>query len=215
MNIEMSKEDLIKFYQAHIFGNETIIPDYIKREMQRTQFRKFGGEYGFGFLLLKIEDTTLIGHGGGYPGFVTQSGFIQDQKIVVVILSNAVDGSVDSLLIGIVKILNKLNKNKEEFLVKEQKDKPDFSSIIGFYGSGDWGTPLYSQIGSKLVSITPKLDNPLEGFTIYKQEQDLKFTIPKGFPSSGQPFEFIDGSEGEKILIDAHQGKYPRFKFTY
>ena len=208
-------EDLIKFYQAHMFGNETLIPDYIKREMQRTQFKKFGGEYGFGFFLLKIGDTTLIGHGGGYPGFTTQSGLIQDQKIVVVILSNAVDGSVGILLNGIVKILNKLKKNREKFLVKEKEDRPDFSNIIGFYGSGDWDTPLYSQIGSKLVSIAPVLDNPLEFFIIYKHDKDFKFTIPKGFPSSGQPFEFVDGSDGEKILIDAHQGKIIRFKFKY
>ena len=186
-------EDLTKFYQAHMFGNETLIPDYIKREMQRTQFKKFEGEYGFGFFLLKVGETTLIGHGGGYPGFVTQSGLIQDQKIVVVILSNAVDGSVDILLNGIVRILNKLKKDKEKFLEKEQEDRPDFSSIIGFYGCGDWGTPLYSQIGSKLVSIAPMLENPLDAFIIYKHKQDFKFTIPKGFPSSGQALPFFPG----------------------
>ncbi|MFX0081700.1 MAG: serine hydrolase domain-containing protein [Candidatus Hodarchaeota archaeon] len=208
-------EDLTKFYQAHMFGNEILIPDYIKREMQRTEFKEFEGEYGFGFFLQKIGESTLVGHGGGYPGFVTQSGLIQDQKIVVVILSNAVDGSADILLNGIVGILNKLKKDKEKFLVKEQEDRSDFSSIIGFYGSGDWATPLYSQIGSKLVSIAPGLDNPIEIFIIYEHDQGFKFIIPKGFPWSGQPFEFIDGLKGEKILIDAHKGKLFRFYFKY
>jgi len=207
-------EDLIKFYQAHMFGNDTLIPDYIKREMQRTQFKIKKGEYGFGFLLLKIGDTIVVGHGGGFPGFLTQSGLIQDQKIVLVILSNAVDGPTGVLFNGIVGILNKLKENKEEFLVKEQEKRPDFSSIIGFYAS-DWGTSLYSQIGSKLVRILPDLDNPLELFAIFKHDQGFKFIIPEDILASGQPFEFIDDSEGEKILIDNHQGKVLRFKFEY
>lgn len=207
-------EDLIKFYQAHMFGNDTLIPDYIKREMQRTQFKRNKGEYGLGFILEKIGGTTLIGHSGGFPGFFTQSGLIQDQKIVIVILSNAVDGPARVLLNGIVGILNKLKKNREKFSIKEQEKRPDFSRIIGFYAN-DWGTTLYSQIGSKLVKILPNLDNPLEFFVIFKHDQSFKFIIPEDFPFSGQYFEFIDDSKGEKILIDSHRGKSFRFEFKY
>ena len=209
-------EDLIKFYQAHLFGNDTLFPDYIKREMQRTQFKRKGDEWGLGFSLAKIGDTTLVGHGGGFPGFITQSGLIQDQKITLVILSNAVDGPVLILRNGIIGILNKLKKNREEFLVKEKEKRPDFSGIIGFYAN-DWGTSLYSQIGSKLVAISPGLDNPLEFFAIFKHDQDFKFTIPKDFPlySPGQPIEFIDDSLGEKIVVDSHKGKIFPFKFKY
>lgn len=209
-------EDLIKFYQAHLFGNDTLFPDYIKREMQRTQFKRNGDERGLGFALSQIGDSTLIGHGGRYPGFITQSGLIQDQKLVIVVLTNAVDGPALILINGIVGILNKLKQDREKFAVKEQENITDFSGIIGFYAN-DWGTSLYSQIGAKLVAISPGLDNPLEFFVIFKHDQNFKFTNPKDFPfySPGQPFEFIDDSEGEKVLIDSHQGKIFRFKFTY
>ena len=207
-------EDLIKFYQAHMFGNDTLFPDYIKREMQRTQFKGKILERGLGFSIEKIGNTTIIGHGGGHPGFITQSGLMQDQKIVIVVLSNAVDGPAYILLSGIVRILNKLKKNKEEFLAKEQENRPDFSSIIGFYAS-DWTTSFYSQIGSKLVEILPGLDNPLEYFVIFKHDQGYKFINPKDAYSPGQSFEFIDDPKGEKILIDSHQGKIYRFKFRY
>ncbi|MHA1931860.1 MAG: hypothetical protein ACW96X_04920, partial [Promethearchaeota archaeon] len=94
--------------------------------------------------------------------------------------------------------------------------RPDFSGIIGFYAN-DWGTSLYSQIGSKLVAISPDLDNPLEFFAIFKHDQDFKFTMPKDFPlySPGQPIEFKDDSEGGKILVDSHKGKVFPFKFKY
>ncbi|MHA1212530.1 MAG: serine hydrolase domain-containing protein, partial [Candidatus Heimdallarchaeota archaeon] len=31
--------DMINFYQGHFFGNDILFPDYIKREMQRIQFK--------------------------------------------------------------------------------------------------------------------------------------------------------------------------------
>jgi CubicO group peptidase (beta-lactamase class C family) len=198
-------EDLIKFYRAHIFGNDVLFPDYIKREMQRTQFKGKILEKGLGFSIEKIGDTTLVGHSGGFPGFITQSGLIQDQKLVIVVLTNAVDGPAFILLSGIVRILNKIKKDEKKFLVKEQKGKPDFSSIIGFYAN-DWTTSLYSQIGSKL-----------DYFIIFKHDQGYKFINPKEFPAyaPGQSFEFIDDPEGEKIVMDNHQGKKFPFKFNY
>jgi CubicO group peptidase (beta-lactamase class C family) len=209
-------EDLIKFYQAHMFGNDVLFPDYLKREMQRTQFKGKILEKGLGFALEKIGNSTIIGHGGGFPGFITQSGIIQDQKIVIVALTNAVDGPAYTLLSGIVRILNKLKKDKEKFLVKDQETIPDFSSIIGFYAT-EFGTTLYSQIGSKLVGIAPGLDNPLEFFSIFKHEKDYKFISPTEPPTyaPGQSIEFIDDPKGEKILIDSHQGKVSRFEFKY
>jgi CubicO group peptidase (beta-lactamase class C family) len=209
-------EDLILFYQAHLFGNDTLFPDFIKREMQRTQFKREGDEWGLGFSLATIGDIALVGHGGGFPGFITRSCLIQDEKIILVILSNAVDGPALILRNGILGILNKLKGNKVEFSVKEKEKKPDFSSIVGFYAN-DWATSLYSQIGSKLVAISPDLDNPMEFFAIFKHDQGLKFMFPKDFPlySPGQPIEFIDDSDGGKILVDSHQGKVLPFKFKY
>jgi hypothetical protein len=135
---------------------------------------------------------------------------------VIVVLTNAVDGPAFILLSGIVRILNKIKKDEKKFLVKEQKGKPDFSSIIGFYAN-DWTTSLYSQIGSKLVGIAPGLDNPLDYFIIFKHDQGYKFINPKEFPAyaPGQSFEFIDDPEGEKIVMDNHQGKKFPFKFNY
>ena len=87
-------------------------------------------------------------------------------------------------------------------------------TTMQFYAS-DYNTSLFSQIGSKFVGISPGLDNPLDDFTIFKHDQGLKFIIPKEAYSPGQSIEFIDDPKGEKIIIDSHQGKVFRFKFTY
>ncbi len=211
-------EDLIKFYQAHIYGNNILFPDYIKREMQRIQFKSKKADWGLGFsiTLLPKDDIKIAGHGGGYPGFITRSGLIQDKKIIVVVLTNAVNGPALTLFMGINKILQELDKNKEKFQQKTDEIVPNMKDIVGFYIS-DWGPSLFSQIGSKLVVIGPGDDEPVEFMQIYKHEKDHKFIAPKDLPfaSPGQEVEFVDGPDGEKIFVDSHGGKYKRFSFSY
>lgn len=214
-------EDLIKFYRAHIFENDVLFPDYIKREMQRVQFKDKTVDRGIGFGILeakggKIETTKIVGHGGGYPGFITQSGLSQKDKVVIVVLTNAVDGPAVTLALGINGILAHLKKEKEKFKLEKDKPVPDFKDIIGFYSS-DWGISLFSQIGPKLVGLGPRDENPVEFMATYDHKEGHKFVAPKEFPfaSPGQEMEFVEGLDGEKIFMDSHRGKSKRYRFSY
>lgn len=211
-------EDLIKFYQAHILGKDILFPDYIKREMQRIQYKAEKADWGLGFSISELQDfRKIVGHGGGYPGFITRSGLVQDKKIIVVVLTNAVNGPALTLFQGILKIINLVTKKeKEKFKQKTEETIKDFKDVIGFYIS-DWGVSLFSQIGTKLVLIGPAADDPAELLQIYKHDRDYKFIAPKDLPfaSPGQPVEFIDGLDGEKIFVDSHKGKAKRFKVEY
>ena len=209
-------EDLIKFYQAHFYGNDILFPDYIKREMQRIQFKGKTADRGLGFGIANLSDKPLVGHGGGYPGFITRSGLIQDDKLIFVVLTNAINGPAFILLNGIYKIFEFLEKKKEKFQLKENEELLDLKDIVGFYES-DWGTSLFSQIDSKLVLISPSADNPAEFMQIYEHKEAYTFTEPKeqSFASPGQDIEFIDGPDGKKIFVDSHGGKNKRFEFSY
>ncbi len=216
-------EDLIKFFQAHIFGNDILFPDYIKREMQRVHFKGENVERGLGFAIEvakgdKIGSTNLVGHSGGYPGFITRSWLIQKDKTIIVVLTNAEDGPASTLALGINGILAYLKNQKEKFKIEKDKLYPDYNDIIGFYYMQNRGyISLFSQIGSKLVGIGPRDANPGEFITVYEHKEGHKFINPKDFPlsSPGQVVEFIDASDGEKIFIDSHGGKHFRYKFSY
>lgn len=209
-------EDLIKFYKAHILGNNVLFPDYIKREMQRIQFKAKTADWGLGFGITALPDVKIVGHGGGYPGFITRTGLIQEQKIVIAVLTNAIDGPALTLFNGIKNILGQLEKKKKELEAKPNEAVPDFKDITGFF-AGEWGVSLFSQIGHKFVAISPAADNPVEIFEIYKHEDGNKFTLSKEYPfgSPGQKIDFIDGPDGEKIFIDSHGGKSKRFNYKY
>ncbi|MCE7737300.1 MAG: beta-lactamase family protein [Candidatus Heimdallarchaeota archaeon] len=213
--LSSTADDLIKFYKAHIFGNDILFPDYIKREMQRTQFTQNGENRGFGFGVAKFGGLEFVGHGGGYPGFITRSGLNQKHKMIIVALTNAVDGPALTLAMGIGKLIDYVLKNKMKFKTEDKKIEVDFNDIIGFYAS-DWGTSLYSQISDKLVSISPSLDNPLEFLQIYEQQDDLNFKVPDKpmFDSPGQTFSFIDDQDGEKAIKSAG-AEIKRFHYSY
>jgi len=214
--LSSTTEDLIKFYQGHIFGNDILFPDYIKREMQRIQFKSKMADWGLGFSITSLPNFEIAGHGGGYPGFITKSGIIQDQKIIVVVLTNAINGPALTLFLGINKIFDKLAKEKEKLEAKPEEKILEMKDIIGFY-ENDWGISLFSQIGSKLVLIGPSDDNPAEFIQIYEHKEGHKFIAPKEppFASPGQEIEFVDGPDKEKIFVDSHGGKNKRFEYTY
>ncbi|NHJ87753.1 MAG: beta-lactamase family protein [Asgard group archaeon] len=209
-------EDLIKFYQGHFLGNDKLFPDYIKREMQRVHFKSKLTDWGLGFSIAKIDDDLLVGHGGGYPGFITRSGIIAGKKIILVVLTNAIDGPAATLLWGINKIINYVIQKEEKFESIPEKELPDLSDVIGFYES-EWGISLFDQIGSKLVLIGPSADNPTEGMKIYNHKENLAFISPDEpyNASPGELVEFIDGPDGQKIFVDSHKGKSNQFKYEY
>jgi CubicO group peptidase (beta-lactamase class C family) len=208
-------DDLIKFYKAHQFGNDVLFPDYIKREMQSTQFHIKDFERGLGFSIIRSGDDRLVGHGGGYPGFITLSRLNQDQKLILVVLTNAIDGPAYTLLEGIEKIIQEITDKKDKFQSTTDENSDDFEDIVGFYAS-DWGTILFSHIGSRLVSINPGLDNPVEFFQVYEHKQANQFINPRepSFASPGQLIEFVEGPDGEKLLSSAG-AEIKQFNYTY
>jgi CubicO group peptidase (beta-lactamase class C family) len=209
-------EDLIKFYQGHFLGNDILFPDYIKREMQRIQFKSKMADWGLGFSITSLSDIEIAGHGGGYPGFITRSGLIQDKRMIIVVLTNAVNGPALTLFLGLNKIFERLSDEKEKVLTEHDEQVPNMKDIIGFYES-DWGVSLFSQIGTKLLLISPALDDPADLIQIYKHKEGHRFIAPKEppFASPGQEIEFIEGPDSEIIFVDSHGGKNKRFKFSY
>ncbi len=206
----------MKFYQAHIKGNETLLPDYIKREMQRVQFQSNLVNWGLGFEMMNISGNSICGHGGAYPGFITRSGMIPEKKLIVVILTNAINGAALELFLGIHHLLNVIANNNDLFTPAP----PDIASIpeeiLGYYQNG-WGTSLFSHIDSKLIGIDPFAIQPAEFVSIYKQQDDLTFVSPKYLPlaSPGETIEFKTDSKGNPVFVDGHGGILRKVEINY
>lgn len=82
--------DMATYFIAHQVGSGQLLTDESKREMQRVQWEstRDGESYGLGLDITKHYMRRLIGHSGGFPGFVTRSYIAPSDSLSVVVLSN-------------------------------------------------------------------------------------------------------------------------------
>ncbi len=87
-------EDLCRYAAAHFFGNDTLVSDAAKREMQQPYWEVAQADmhYGLGFAVHEIDERRFVGHGGGFPGHATMTLFDPKDRLVVVVLVNEVSG---------------------------------------------------------------------------------------------------------------------------
>ena len=144
-------EDLLTFYQHHLYGNEDFLPDRLKREMQRLQFEDGMSKWGLGFALVEFGRYKTAGHGGGYPGFITYSMLNQEHKVVVVVLTNALNQFPQEIAGGLLGLLGTLHK-MEGILTEGDVDTARLDAISGFY-SHRWGPSLYQRVGNRMMML--------------------------------------------------------------
>jgi CubicO group peptidase (beta-lactamase class C family) len=87
-SIQSTVEDLFKWHQAvHAYK-------LVKKESLDKAFTKYKltdgkeTEYGYGWGLGNIQGSPTIGHGGGIPGFLTQSIYLPKEDVFVAVFSN-------------------------------------------------------------------------------------------------------------------------------
>ncbi len=184
-------DDLLRWYRAHLFGNDLLLNDWSKREMQRLQFEGRTFRWGIGFEQRRVGDLTFVGHGGGYPGFITYSGMNQEHQLCVVVLTNAIDGPASILFDGVVKLLTRALDNDFEGTVGEE-----FDPFAGFYADR-WRVQLVDRIGGTVVGLNADSLDPTETLEIHEPAGDLRFSAPTtlatGSPGEEFWFEKVDG----------------------
>ena len=74
--------------------SEEVLASNTLLEMQRVHWlhTSWNSGWGLGFSVRHTEDRDLIGHGGGYPGYRTQTQLSPEEKIGVVVFTNGGDG---------------------------------------------------------------------------------------------------------------------------
>jgi len=98
-NISSSVEDLARFISLQFRlegkpGGSQILKGTTLREMHRVHWLRpnWKSGQGLGFSVNRMGERTIVGHGGWVGGYRTQIGFCPEEKIGVIILTNADDG---------------------------------------------------------------------------------------------------------------------------
>lgn len=153
--------DLCKYLSAHFSSSDKLLSDEGKREIQRVHWmRKDKDEhYGLGFMIWKNEKMQLVGHGGGFQGYITRIAMDVDEKIGVVALTNAIDGPALTVANGVFQIIRYFKDNQDSF--KTGKKGQDFSKYEGLF-AGRWGHLQIIEVNGHLFGFAPSEDKPME-----------------------------------------------------
>jgi len=185
--------DLLAYFTAHMVGSGRLLQDASKREMQRVEWHAHQPgqpsrtDYGLGLILDQVGDRHLFGHSGGFPGFITRSMADPKDELVVVALTNCVDGPASAISDAVWKIIDHFQTHDGE-----GGPAPDLARYEGHY-TNLWGTTSIVALGDRLVAAHPDSWEPFASVeTLERGEGEDTFVIAEtsSFGSAGEPVRF-------------------------
>jgi CubicO group peptidase (beta-lactamase class C family) len=197
-------EDLCAFGAAHFFGNEQLLTDSSKREMQQPYWKveQADTHYGLGFSVQTIGERRVVGHSGGFPGQSTSTMIDPVDRLVVVVLVNANEPTTNAtpLATTVVKILN--------FALTQANSTPapawPLEQFSGrFYNM--WGATDIVGFGNALIATSPDADDPVQRVTELGviDADTLRLNATSGYGSQGESIRYIRDRSGTTTAIVA------------
>ena len=203
-----SVNDLAKFasWQFRLLekGGEEVLNANTLREMHRVHWVDPDWETtrGIGFGVQRVDDMTVIGHGGGCPGYITRFSMIAKDKIAAVVLTNAGDGPAGNVA---QNVLNTISAALKEAKTPPEDDMPDFSMYEGDYEAPPWGGEVaIRQWGNQLVAIDIPSDDLGEAMTKLEHDSGHAFVRLTDDDEAREPWVFEMAGDGKAQRIFVH-----------
>lgn len=207
-------EDLVRYAAGHFHGDERLLTDTSKRRMQRSQWTTGrDSEYGLGFDVSTVGDRRVVGHGGGYPGHITNTKFDPVDRLAASVLTNSIDGGAGAYVMNLFRLVG---------LALEPADSepvPDGVDLDRFRGrfANLWGVTDVARFGDRLYLLDPTVDDPTHepaALTVV-DERTLRMMGENGFASRGEPVHYTFGDDGvESIRAGSGSSGYPYERFA-
>lgn len=160
--VSSSVPDMLRFLQWQMRvrdrRSEEVLAANTLLEMQRPHWVQpdWRSGWGLGFSVRHTEDRDLIGHGGSYPGYRTQTLLSPEEKVGVVVFTNGGDGNPG-------RFVEKAFEWVAPHLAEEEKEavafSPEWDIYLGLYRNR-WGDTSVLRLEEELVLLSPLSENP-------------------------------------------------------
>ena len=195
-------EDLCRFAAGHFLGDETLLSDASKREIQQPYWEVAPGDmhYGLGFAIHAIGERRFVGHGGAFPGHATMTLFDPKDRIVVTVLTNEIGGPAALLAQGALKILGLALQQGTPTDGPARSREPFTGRFVTI-----WGVTDVAAFGDALFSLHPEADDPTKvvGRLAIEDEQTLRITAAHGMASPGEAMRYVRDPAGHVTKVIA------------
>ena len=179
-------------------GANALVSKESKKEMLR-EYWSTGEEnesYGLGFDIYKIEKRKIVGHGGGFAGFITQISLDVENDIGVIVLTNTNDSTCDLINTGIFEMIYKFADEESKY--GEGKNIPGQDKFEGAYRAR-WEDMIIVGIDTNLIAFESKTNSPIKDGTLLKPKEEYKFLMEaksnRSWPGEFATFIFERGEK--------------------
>ncbi|NIK55738.1 serine hydrolase domain-containing protein [Kribbella shirazensis] len=193
--------DLVTYFSAHLPGDDRLLSDKSKREMRHPLWTTGSDEkarYGLGLAVTKVGEREVFGHGGGYPGHITRTLVDPEQRLVVSVLTNAIDGPASQLAEGLFRLLDVAGA--------KERGTGDLARFTGRFANL-WGVTDIMLLGGRLYATDPSAPNPAEEPQELEADGDtLRVTGGNGYGAYGESYRFTFDATGAVESVRGSSG---------
>jgi D-alanyl-D-alanine carboxypeptidase len=198
--ITSTVDDMARFASAQFRrgkrGGANILGTGSLRDMHRVRMLESNWTQGnaIGFAVRRERDKVFVSHGGSYPGYQTQTVLQLDDKVAVIVLTNADDANPGAMATELMKTVGeavaKAAKPAESAMTATWD--PSWSRFAGLY-RGRGGDSQVVELNKRLVIITPSAAN-LDGAIRLEPLGDgrFRYTAPTGGGPVGEVVRFVE-----------------------
>ncbi len=199
-------EDMARFVSAQFRtgarGEDRLLSTSSLREMHRVRMLEttWTSGQGIGFSVRRIDGKLYVGHGGGYPGYTTNTTIQLDSKVGVIVLTNTNDSNPS-------QIAGELMSTVGEAVAAATKPEPEvvawdpaWERFAGLYRSR-WGRTRVLVMNERLVMMSPwsrSIGEPTELEPI--GDGTFRLMAPTGGGAVGEIVRFVE-ENGEVVRM--------------
>ena len=211
-----SVNDLARFasWQFRLLeeGGKEVLHANTLREMHRVHWidDDEGWMFGIGFEIWRVGDISVVGHGGGCPGYITNFLMAAKGQVAIVVLTNAGDGPAQRVAHNMLKTISAALK---EAKTPSDDAMPDFSMYEGNYQVPPWGGELaIRQWGNQLVAIEIPSADMEKAMTKLEHDKGHTFIRLTDDDEPRDPWVFEMSDKGKAERIFEHSGYWKRIE---
>jgi CubicO group peptidase (beta-lactamase class C family) len=207
-------EDLCRFAAGHFLGNEELLSDESKREMQHEHWSVEGASasYGLGLDVMTAGGRRVVGHAGGFPGFITNTKFDPVEQLVVVALTSAAAGPAQDLVTGMLGLIERALRASPA----SEAAAAELDRFTGRFWSYAGATDVL-RFGDQLLALGPEQANPVEPMVELAVEgpDELRIAKAPGYASPGERVRYTFAGDGSVERVRwAASTQYPWETFS-